>query len=148
MEQIDAAKAAAVWQRVRQDPAEGRPWNPAALEMMETEAAAVFGQLARQLPAHRARLQYIAEECRRHGACLRGILFLIDGARPGAKRKTPASESPALALRKCYGNALRTAAGYDAGREDPEFGCVFSAMAAKKREHCAAILEILGQISK
>ena len=57
-------------------------------------------------------------------------------------------ESPDRCLRRCYGQEMRCLAQYEARSTDPEYGPVFSRLAAQEREHCRIILELLGRLQK
>ena len=119
-----------------------------ALLLAEEMLAETCTRLARQLPARSGALQQIARDARGHAACLEGICVLVTGASP--EIRTPAVEPgtvPAL-LRRCYSRAMRALVTYEARREDPEYGAVFSRLAVRQQEQCRTILELLGSLGK
>lgn len=149
MENYDAEMAQRVWQRVRGE--QSLPAGPANLQGLiaaEAEAAAAYTRLARQLPDKAGRLHQMAEDSRRHGACLRGIRYLCTGDRVTAKLLPARQETTETALRRCYGQSLRSATEYHSRTDDQQYGHVFAAMADKKREHCRTLLEIIGSVHK
>ena len=54
------------------------------------------------------------------------------------------SENREAALRKSYGQALKTLAAFESRAYHPEYGAIFSNLAVKKREQCCALAELLG----
>ena len=145
MENFDAAKATRVWQRVQasQPEAEGLP----ALIAGELEDAATYIQLARRLGGKDGQtLRRLAEAEQAHAACLKGIYTLITGE-PIAPKIPPLRQEPAeRTLRRCYGREMRCLAQYEARSADPEYGPVFANLAAREREHCMTVLELLGRM--
>ena len=149
MDNYDAELAARVWQRVRgEPPAEAGPGNLRFLIAAEEAAAAAYSRLLRRMPGKAALLRRMAEDSRRHGTWLRGICRLTGEGIPGRVPQKPRQETAVSALRKCYGQNLKTAGEYDARADDPEYGHAFAAMAEKKREHCRLILELLGELQQ
>jgi len=43
---------------------------------------------------------------------------------------------------------MRCLAQYEARANDPEYGPVFARLAAQEREHCMAVLELIGRAKK
>ena len=60
------------------------------------------------------------------------------------RRQAPADRT----LRRCYGREMRCLAQYESRANDPEYGPVFTRLAAQEREHCMAVLELIGKLSK
>ena len=145
MDNFDAAKATRVWQRVQasQPDTEGLP----ALIAGEMEDAAIYIQLAKRLGGKEGQsLRRMAETEQSHAACLKGIYTLITGE-PINPRIPPLRQEPAdQTLRRCYGREMRCLAQYEARANDPEYGQVFTRLAAQEREHCMAVLELLGRM--
>ncbi len=142
MESINADRAARVWQRVRGGTPE-QP-EPGGLLYAEAEAEAAYRTLAERLPRRAPELTRMAEQARRHGACLRGICrWRENRLRPAIPVRRPAGETLGILL-KCYTRCLRCAALYGSMREDPEFGCAYAAMEAEHRQNGCRILELLG----
>lgn len=148
MDKFDEAKATRVWQRVQssqpsQPEAEGLP----ALIAEELEDSATYLHLARHIGGKESPiLRKLAETEQSHAACLKGIYTLMTGE-PIAPRIPPLRPEPAeRTLRRCYGREMRCLAQYEARSGDPEYGPVFARLAAREREHCMTVLELLGRI--
>ena len=155
MNTYDPQKAARVWQRVQnQAKAEERELsNPEGsirgLIMEERISAAIYLQLSRQVPSREASvLQRLFREKQTHGACLRGIYTLITGEKPEVKLPAVASEKTDLMLRRCYAREMRMLKEYEARSSDPEYGPIFTRLAEQEREHCRAVLEVIGGLQK
>ena len=150
MEKIDPAKAARVWQRVQGDaPQEHREQGIGEMIAREWTAAVTFVQLSRRFQGKEsAILQNLYEQKQSATACLKGIYTLITGSHPTVKAVQPPQEDTEHALRRCYGREMRSLAGYEARRNDPEYGQVFTQLANNTREHCRMILELIGNLKK
>jgi rubrerythrin len=157
MHTYDPQQAQRVWQRVQagQDTAretakeEARNDNLQELIMNEWNAAATYLRLARQMgPGHAQVLQRLGREEHGHAACLKGIYHLITGRQAVTGSPKPEQESPELTLRKCYGREMRSLKEYEARMGDPEYGHVFAKLAEQEREHCRAVLELIGSLGK
>ena len=122
-----------IWQRVKGETppvTEGLP----GLAANALAQATLYGSLARQMQGPgRNILLALQEEEQRCARCLKGIWRMVTG-----KRMQPA------ALRKSYGQSLKTLAAFESRAFHPEYGPVFAHLAAKKREHCCEIAELLG----
>lgn len=142
MESINGDRAAKVWQRVRGGTPE-QP-DPGRLLYAEAEAEAAYRTLAERLPRHAPDLNRMAEQAHRRGHCLRGICrWREDRLRPAIPMRRPEGEISRI-LQKCYTRCLRCAALCGSMREDPEFGCAYSAMETEHRQNACRILELLG----
>ena len=150
MSSIDQQKAARVWQRVQDSkpaPTPDRLDNLQELIMNEWTAAATYQQLARQMPPREAAvLQRLAREEHGHGACLRGMYSLMTGEKCEVHSQKPTKEPVDRVLRRCYGLEMRSLKEYEAKCDDPEYGHVFSRIAQQEREHCMALLELMGSL--
>ena len=147
MNKIDQQKAARVWQRVQapQPEAAGLP----ALIAGELEDSATYLQLARRIGGKEGQvLRRLAEAEGSHAACLQGIYTLMTGEPINPKIPPMRSEPAERILRRCYGREMRCLAQYEARSSDPEYGPVFARLAAKEREHCMAVLELIGRMRK
>ena len=148
MQAYDPEKAARIWDRVRQPPQAGLDVQKLpALINEEWADAATYLLLARQFQGkHNLMLRQMAEQEQTHAACLKGIYTLVSGKR--APEFTPQPDSAPLEtmLRRCYGREMRSLAAYEARSTDPEYGQVFSRLAAQERDHCRKLLELLGSI--
>lgn len=156
MNTIDQQKAARVWQRVQQaqpgQPAEqknDRMDNLQELIMNEWTAAATYQQLSRQLPPKEAAvLQRLSREEHNHGACLRGMYSLMTGEKCPVYTPKAQKEPLERTLRRCYGLEMRSLKEYEAKSGDPEYGHVFARIAEQEREHCMALLGLIGGLQK
>ena len=149
MENIDAAKAARVWQRVQggssRDPEELMP-----LAAYEQSDAAMYLQLSRRFQGKEAAiLRQLYEQELSHAACLKGMYQLRTGNRlPVAPAQAIAGENTNAALRRCYAREMQSLAAYEARMNDPEYGQVFTRLAQQEREHCQILLTIIGNLQK
>ena len=150
MNTIDQQKAARVWQRVQESnpaPKAERLENLQELIMNEWEAAATYQQLARQLPQKEASvLQRLAREEHNHGACLRGMYSLFTGEKYAVHSSHVGKEPMERTLRRCYGLEMRSLKEYEAKSADPEYGHIFARLAEQEREHCMALLGVIGAV--
>jgi len=151
VEKYDPEMAKRVWQRVQGEAAPVTAAAPSvqALAAAELEQAGIFLQLSQQLQGReKALLRRLYEEDKSHGAMLQGIQLLTAGKCPPI-RTTPARQtSPEVALRKCYGAALRAMKEYENRMADPEYGAAFAELARQERVHCGLILEVLGGLTR
>ena len=152
MNQIYQQKAARVWQRVQDSkPIEKneRLENLRELIMNEWEAAGTYRNLARQLPQKEAAvLLRLSQEEHHHGACLRGMYSLVTGEKCEVHNPAPRQEPVERTLRRCYGLEMRSLKEYEAHADDPEYGHVFSRIAQQEREHCMALLGLIGSLGR
>lgn len=150
MKTIDQQKAARVWQRVQEskpEPRQDRLEDLQELIMNEWTAAATYQQLARQLPQREAAvLQRLAREEHGHGACLRGMYSLMTGEKCEIHNPKLPPEPVERTLRRCYGLEMRSLKAYEAKAGHPEYGHVFARIAEQEREHCMALLGLIGGI--
>ena len=133
-----------IWQRVKGEmpPAtEGLP----GLVANALAQGALYGTLARQMqgPSRQILLTLQADEqhCAR---CLKGIHRMVTGTPMQVAAVPLSAENTQAALRKCYGQSLKALAAFDSRAFHPEYGPVFGILAAKKREQCCALAELLG----
>lgn len=148
MHSYDPEKAARVWDRVRQHP-------PAAMDVQKLPAlineertdAAIYMMLSRQFQGRHAQLlRQMADQEQTHAACLKGIYTLVSGKRAAEYTPQPEAAPVETVLRRCYGREMRSLAAYEARSSDPEYGQVFSRLAAQERDHCRRLLELLGSL--
>lgn len=149
---IDASKEAEVWRRVRgeQQPVRPNPMdNLQELIMEEWISASVYLQLSRRVQAKEAAatLQRLFREEQAHAACLKGVYTLIKGTQPAVKAAPAEKERVEITLRKCYGREMRSLMEYEKRSNDSEYGPVFARLADQEREHCRAVLELIGSLS-
>ena len=152
MKGYDPQKAAQVWERVqgqKREP-ERQPGDELpALIMAAQTAAMTFAHLARQASVKEAAvLQRLAREEQAHAACLKGMYILMTGKKPEVRTPPVEKETRETALRRCYGEQMRSMRACEARREDGEYGHVFARLAQQEREHCCALLELIGSLGK
>ena len=75
---------------------------------------------------------------------MKGLYRMVTGNRMQPAAVPLSGENTETALRKCYGQTLKALAALESRAYDPEYGPVFAHLAAKKREHCCALAELLG----
>ena len=150
MNTIDQQKAARVWQRVQESKPAQKPdrlENLQELIMNEWIAAATYQQLARLLPQKEAAvLQRLSREEHGHGACLRGMYSLVTGEKCPVHNHQIGKEPVERTLRRCYGLEMRSLKEYEAKSSDPEYGHIFARLAEQEREHCMALLRVIGAV--
>ena len=145
MEQYDTQLAQRVWQRVRGEAA-GAQGNVKGFLLAEAEAMAVYRLLSRLFPEQKRLWQQLAGDVRRHMAYLRGILYLSEGHRGEEITMKPRQEQPEALLRLCCAQCIKLEEQYRSFADDPEYGCIYGALADAKRVHLAAVLEIIGNM--
>lgn len=147
MERNDHTAEERVWRRVRGEEVSDQPeLGLPGLIAGEMSAAAAYEALAGRFTGADAQLlRQMAREERSHEAALRGMQFLISGARPAVKIGPQAQEPVERALRRCYAGEMKSLAAYEARSHDREYGQVFASLAAQEREHCRRVLELLGR---
>lgn len=149
----DARKEERVWQRVCSEKQEEhihrQMENLPALIMEQLQLSAVYRQLASRINGKDgAVLIRLAREANTQAVCLKGIVALMKGSVPqtcGAPQPITGTEA---ILRRCYGTELRLMKAYENRNADEEYGPVFERMAARGREHCCALLELIGKTGK
>lgn len=144
MDMMDSRDQVKIWNRVRSE-------TPPVTEGLAGLAAgamartALYGALARQTQgAKRSILLQLLEEEMLCVRCLKGVYRMAADTSMYPASTAPSAEKPEAALRKCYGQSLKALAAFEQRAYDPEFGPVFSLLAAKKREHCWKIAELIG----
>ena len=145
MEKYDQEMEQRVWKRVRGEEQAHLPMPLQGLAAAEQNEAAVYLMLSRQLQgAEKAILRRLFSEEQIHAAILRGMHMVMTGQKLTLRTIPPKPETPEIALRKCYARKLKTIQEYESRTADKEYGTVFSKLLRQEREHCAAILQILG----
>ena len=133
-----------IWQRVKAEPtpvSDGLPGFAANA----LARAGLYASLARQTQGPgRTVLLKLQEEEQHCARCLKGIYRMITGSRMQAAAAPLPAENKEAALLKCYGQTVKTLAAFEKRAFDPEYGPIFAVLAAKKREHCCKIAELLG----
>lgn len=149
MDTIDTAKAARVWQRVTATRPTQSTQDLLTLIREEWADAATYLTLSRHFQGkENGILRKLFEQEQAHTACLKGIYTLITGSHPVVPTTQPPQEPPMQALRRSYGREMRCLAEYEARSNDPEYGQVFARLADQEREHCRAVLELIGKLKR
>ena len=133
-----------IWQRVKGETppvTEGLP----GLAASALAQASLYGTLARQMQGPgRNILLALQDDEQRCARCLKGVWRMVTGNRMQPAAVPLPSENREAALRKSYGQALKTLAAFESRAYHPEYGAIFSNLAVKKREQCCALAELLG----
>ena len=151
MQNYDPKKAAAVWQRVQGAQAQA-PVFPDASTLLswisqEQEDAVIYLYLSRHFPGKEgAALRQMAQQEQAHASCLRGIYVLLTGKKPALPTAPAPRENPKALLRRCYGREMQSLTQYKARTDDPQYGHIFTRLAAQEQEHCHILLGILGNL--
>ena len=133
-----------IWQRVR---GETPPITDglAGLAAGCLARATLYGTLARQLQGPgRSILQQLQENEQRCVRCMKGIARIAEGVPMNPGTVSLPSEKIEVALRKCYGQTLKTLSACNARTFNGEYGPVFTDLAAKQRENCCKLAELMG----
>ena len=151
--EYDARKEARVWQRVQNEKAETNPLPQGdplpALIMEQMQLTAMYLQLSRLLQGKDgAVFVRLAREARAQAVCVKGILVLISGQAPQITGAPAQITTVDAALRSCYGKELRLMKAYENRRTEPEYGPVYERLAERGREHCCALLELIGKLGR
>ena len=153
MKEFDPQREARVWQRVKdqthEKPAPQQNDNLPMLIMEQLQLTAAYMQLARQMPGKEGAIFVrLAREAKAQAVCLKGILILMTGQNSDTGVSQPQISPTDVMLRRCYGKELRLLKTYESRRLDPEYGPVFERMAARGRDHCCTLLELIGGFGK
>lgn len=136
-----------IWSRVRgetQPVTEGLP----GLAAGALARAALYGALARQMQGPgRSILLQLQEEEQHCARSLKGVYRMAAGTAMNPGAVPPSSENAEAALRKCYGQTLKALAAFDSRAFHPEYGPVFSSLAAKMRTNCCKLAELMGLLA-
>ena len=115
----------------------------------EWSKAATFLQLSRQFSGKEsAALRRLHDQEQAHTACLKGIYTLITGVPPTVKALPLTGQDPEAVLRRLYGQQMQSLADYEALSATVDYGPVFAHLATQEKDHCRAILEIIGNLKK
>ena len=142
---------ARVWQRVQQgkeEPAapKGTDSLP-ALILEQLQLSAVYMQLSRHAGGQNGTtFMRLARESRMQAVCLKGIVTLTGGHIPATAAAAVQTSTQDALLRRCYGKELRLLKAYESRCGDTEYGPVFDRMADRSRDHCCALLELIGSL--
>ena len=150
METIDKEKAARVWQRVTGQTEDTRSLQELTdLIAQKWADAATYLHLSRRFQGKESgTLRRLSEQSQAQTACLKGIYTLITGSHPILRTLPPDQEPPEQVLRRCYGREMHCLARYEAKKQDPEYGQVFARLAEQEKDHCRAVLELIGNLKR
>ena len=133
-----------IWQRVKGESPPLMDGLP-GLVAGALARAALYGTLSRQMQGPgRSILQQLQEEEQNCARCLKGIYRFVNDAPMNVGTVPLSSDKFEVALRKCYGQTLKAMAACNARAYDPEYGAVFSMLAAKMQQHCCKLAELMG----
>lgn len=136
-----------IWQRVFQQSPEPVNTDIKALAAEAMEAAGVYRNLA-QVTAGREKeqLKVLLEEEQKNLSCLKG-LYRMQTGRQLKHRRFPAQERPDCStLMKRYHCARRALTEYISRSAEPEWGCVYMAMAKRQEKQCDRLAQLLGHM--
>ena len=148
---FDKGKEARVWQRIQKESQQEQPVKPAenlpALIMEYLQLAAAYRQLSQRLNGKDGTILIrLAREANAQAVCMKGIVTLINGLAPRSAGAPQQQSNTDAILRRCYGAELRMLKAYENRTTDAEYGPVFERMAARGREHCCTLLELIGTL--
>ena len=149
----ETLKEARVWQRVHSEKQSTEPVrqgeNIPALILEQMQLSAAYRQLAGRMQGQDGSvLIRLARESNMQVACLKGIATLMNGFAPQGGSATQLQSNTDVILRRCYGAQLRLLKIYESRTGDTEYGPVFERMAARGRDHCYVLLELIGKTGK
>lgn len=143
MDLPDSREQVKIWQRVRGETVgvtEGLP----ALVSAALARANLYTVLSQQMPGPgRSILQQLKDGEQYCIRCLKGVYYMVTGKVMHTASVPLSMERRDAALRKCYGQTLKLLTACDARAQDPEFGAVFSCIAAVTRNHCCKLAELM-----
>ena len=150
---FDKGKEARVWQRIQKETQQEQPAKPAenlpALIMEYLQLATAYRQLSQRLSGKDGTILIrLAREANAQAVCLKGILSLMKGGSPNIAAASQQYSNTDALLRRCYGAELRLLRSCENRCTDPEYGPAFDRLAARGREHCCALMELIGKAGK
>lgn len=150
MEKIDQALQSKVWQRVQNRdmpdlPALGKD-NLKPLLLTAQENQQVYQTVSRQLPGKEGeKIRKLQMESRNCIACMKGICRIW--GEPVKVPQLPVEKEPVKrALMKCYHRENKLRTEWEHRTTDPEYGAIYTHLAQRAREHCVAVMEVLGSL--
>lgn len=144
MEYFDPREQVKIWQRVHQpQPNVIENLQPMAASMQEN--VALYSRLARQLQGRGKELALQLREQQLSAVrCLKGVHRMVAGSVLQVGSGEPAACSAEAALRKAYGQTLKTVTFCESRSADREYGAVFEALGVRQREQCRLLAELMG----
>jgi hypothetical protein len=145
MESFDSKKATRVWQRVQGGMLPSNHGSIQGLILDRMENSAAYRHLTKTLPQHQALLcSQLYRESKSQTDCLKGMCTLLTGTAGKTPLPNFRTDSVKQLPVKCYGREIRCLAEYERLSADPAYGPVFSCLIHRQREHCTALLELIG----
>ena len=142
MKAIDKERVLRVWQRVRSAP-EVPDLRFLAAETLT--AAVMLRTLSRRFRDYRRDILWeMAQQELSQGALLKGMIALTLGSEPGIRAEAVKLERTENLLRRCWEGMVHRSKVYSGLRTDPEFGRIYTHLAAREEEHSRQLLAILG----
>ena len=122
--------------------------NLKPLLLMAQENQQVYLNLSRRIPGKEGeKIRKLQMESRKCVSCIKGICQICGD--PVKVPQLPLEKEPVKrALMKCYHRENKLRAEWDQRITDPEYGAVYSALSRQAKEHCVAIMEVLGGLEK
>lgn len=146
MEIPDSREQVKIWQRTRNT----QPPASDGLQMLAAGAlrtANAYGTLAYQvMGVQKEQMKQLREQQLSAVRCLKGIYRLATGQTMKVQVNASAEQNIEPALRQIYGQSLKACNAYESRSGDSEYGAVFEMLAAREREHCRKIAEIMGAL--
>ena len=147
MEIPDTGRQGNVWQRVR-----GEETPEAGLQQLaavQLELMGIYARLARSFQGReREMLVSLRGQCMEQLRCLKGIHRMVTGTALTAAAVPPPEERAEVALRRCYGKALRQIAAYESRAGQPEYGCIYEHMIREEKNHCWTLARLMGRLDE
>ena len=145
LEERNAKQEQQIWQRVFAQPRAAGQEDLRGLQLSVMELMAIYRHLyGEALAKSRDRIRSLFRGERENLACLRGMCRLSGGAEGKEKTMTVPKLAAEKLLQLCYHKTRQAMAEYTARSVDPEFGEVFRQMAQREGEHCAILVQLLG----
>lgn len=150
--ELDREMQQRVWERVqRREPVQMPGLKRESVKPLlypAQENSVSYQHLSRQMQGKSAeKLRRLHQESQKCIACIKGMCRLR-GEQVNVPRLTAPKEPPRRTLEKCYHREKQLWMEYESRTADPEHGIVFGKLSQQAREHCVAILEVLGEMEK
>lgn len=141
-------------------PNAGRPWERSRpeetpetglqqLAAVQMELMGVYARLSRQFQGReREMLVSLRGQCMEQVRCLKGMYRMITGRMLHAAAIPPMEERTEVALRRCYGKALRQISAYESRVHQPEYGCVYEHLLREEKNHCWTLTRLVGRLDE
>lgn len=136
-----------VWQRVWNQQEEQPRSDLRQLQLAAMELAGIYRHLAGSLTGkQREKAKQLYEGELETAAILKGLGILSGRQEDVLTIWNPAKAPGKKLLEKCYHQTRRCLVDYTARSAEPEFGCVFHALAEQAGKRCCLIAQLLGSM--